>query len=133
MKKVILTRTSKNEVAIYGLLMVVQDDSVEFVGRTIENLSKSFPAGVYPLKLEYSPRFKRDLWELKDVKGRAEIKIHQVNYWNDLDGCLGLGKVHQDINHDGIMDVAQSKVCLEDFTVTMQDQTESEITVIEAY
>lgn len=133
MKNVTLVRTSRNDVAIYGILMIVEGDSVDFVCRTIENASKSFPAGVYPIKLEYSPRFQRDLWELKSVKGRSEIKIHQVNYWDDLDGCLGVGKIHQDINHDGVMDVAQSKVCLEDFLVTMQDQKEAEITVLEAY
>ena len=133
MKNVILTRTSKNEVALYGVLMVVDGDDVIFVCRTIENKAKSFPVGKYALRLEYSPRFKMDLWELYGIKGRGEIKIHAANHWNQLDGCIGIGKIHQDINHDGVMDVAQSKVCLEDFLVTMQPQAESEINVIEAY
>ncbi len=133
MKKVILTRTSQNEFAIYGVLMVVDGDMVEYVCRTIENRSKSFPEGTYPLVLEYSPRFKTKLWELKDIFGRGEIKIHVANYYTQLDGCIAVGRIHQQINDDGVMDLAQSKVALEDFMVTMQDLTETTIDVIKAY
>lgn len=133
MKKVVLTRTSKNEKAIYGILMIVEGDSVDFVCRTIENKVRAFPAGIYPLKLEYSPRFKQDLWELYGIEGRSEIKIHVANYYNQLDGCIGVGRVHQDLNDDAIVDLGQSRVALEDFMVTMQDQKESWITVVEVF
>ena len=133
MKKVILTRTSVNEKAVYGILMVVEGDSVDFVCRTIENKAKSFPIGTYPLKLEYSPRFKTYLWELYEIKGRGEIKIHVANFYEQLDGCIGVGRVHQELNDDAIMDLGQSKIALEDFMVTMQEQHTSWITVIEAY
>lgn len=133
MKNVTLVRTAKNDVAIYGILTVTEGDNVIYVCLTIENKSKSFPVGVYPLKLEYSPRFKTDLWELYDVKGRSEIKIHVCNYWDSLDGCVGVGRISQDLNQDAILDLGQSKIALEDFMVTMQDQKTAEITVLEAY
>lgn len=133
MKTAVLTRTSKNEVAIYGLLAVIQGDEVLFVCRTIENLAKSFPEGEYDLKLEYSPRFKTDLWELYGIPGRAEIKIHVVNFWNQLDGCIGVGKLHQDLNSDAIMDLGQSKLALAQFMETMTGQTISKLVVSDSY
>ena len=133
MKNVTLVRTAKNDFAIYGVLMVTECDNVEFVCLTIENRAKSFPSGKYPLRLEYSPRFKTDLWELFGIEGRGEIKIHVANFWNQLDGCIGVGRISQDLNQDAILDLGQSKIALGDFIVTMQDQKEAEITVIEAY
>lgn len=133
MKRVTLLRTSKNDVAIYGVLIVSEGDSVDHICRTIENKAKSFPAGIYPLKLEYSPRFKTDLWELYGIEGRSEIKIHVANRWDQLDGCIGVGRIHQDLNDDAIIDLGQSRVALEDFMVTMQEQKEAWITVMEAY
>ena len=133
MKNVTLVRTAKNDVAIYGILTITEGDNVIFVCLTIENKPKSFPAATYPLKLEYSPRFKTDLWELFGIKGRGEIKIHVANYWNQLDGCIGVGRISQDLNQDAILDLGQSKIALEDFMVSMQDQKTAEITVIEAY
>lgn len=131
MKTVRLIRTSKNDVAIYGILLVKDGNVVDFVCKTIERLDKSFPVGTYPLVFEYSERFKVNLWELKDIAGRGEIKIHSANYWNQLEGCIGLGKVHQDINHDGVIDVAQSKIALDEFMISMIKQKESTITVTE--
>lgn len=133
MKNVTLVRTAKNDVAIYGILTITEGDSVEFVCLTIENKAKSFPAGKYQLKLEYSPRFKTDLWELYGIEGRGEIKIHVANFWNQLDGCIGVGRISQDLNQDAILDLSQSKIALEDFKATMDTQKEAEITVIEAY
>ncbi len=133
MKNVTLVRTAKNDVAIYGILTITEGDNVIFVCLTIENKDKSFPVGKYPLKLEYSPRFKAHLWELYGIQGRGEIKIHVANFWHQLDGCIGVGRISQDLNQDAILDLSQSKIALEDFMVTMQDQKTAEITVLEAY
>ena len=133
MKEVILARTSKNSVAIYGVLKVVEGDSVLYVCRTIENAVKSFPDGSYDLKLEYSPRFKTDLWELYGIPGRAEIKIHVANFYEQLDGCIGVGRVHQELSGDAIIDLGQSKVALADFMTTMSGQKTSKITVQSLY
>lgn len=54
-------------------------------------LAKMIPPGVYTLKWEFSPRFKCNLWEFKDVPGHSEIKIHAGNDLLDTDGCLLMG------------------------------------------
>src|SRR5690606_41066372 len=45
-----------------------------------QNVS-NVPAGLYPIKYEYSPKFSQVLWELKNVPGRSECKIYAANYW----------------------------------------------------
>lgn len=49
------------------------------------------PAGMYDCVLEYSPKFDAQLYELKDVPGRTEIKIHAANWPHELQGCIALG------------------------------------------
>ena len=50
------------------------------------------PAGRYWVAREYSPHFKRDLFELKGVPGRAECKFHPANVPHELKGCIALGE-----------------------------------------
>lgn len=49
------------------------------------------PCGVYPIKWEWSEKFKTNLWELKDVPGRTEIKVHAGNMAGETIGCILLG------------------------------------------
>ncbi len=58
--------------------------SLERGWRNNESNVSCVPAGEYPLILEYSPRFKKELWELKNVPNRSEAKFHSANYWNQL-------------------------------------------------
>lgn len=50
------------------------------------------PSGVYICKFEYSPKFERKLYELKDVQGYTEIKHHVGNTMEDTEGCILLGE-----------------------------------------
>ena len=87
-----------------------------YVGKTIErgwrdneaNIS-CVPEGIYNLVLEYSNKFKMDLWELKNVPERSECKFHAANYWRQLNGCISLGEKHIDIDGDGDPDVTNSR------------------------
>lgn len=65
---------------------------------TIESTRHLFPAGIYQLRYEYSPKFKRELWELKGIPGRAEIKIHNANTADQLLGCIAPGMRHGVLN-----------------------------------
>ena len=49
------------------------------------------PLGTYPLVYEYSEKFKRELWELKNVPNRSECKIHVANIAQQLEGCIAPG------------------------------------------
>lgn len=88
------------------------------------------PEGVYPLKLENSPRFKKDLWELYDVPDRAECKFHVANYFWQLNGCIALGKNRKFIDGDSIMDVTSSRETMELFHAAMAGHTEAIVEII---
>jgi len=94
----------------------------EYVGCSLErgwlnnqNMISCVPEGVYPLKYEYSPRFRKNLWELYDVPGRSETKFHAANYWRQLNGCIALGNKHIDIDGDGDPDVTSSRKTMAKF------------------
>lgn len=85
------------------------------------------PAGEYPLVLEHSPAFKTDLWEIKDVPGRSECKIHSANYPSQLLGCIAPGLMHADLDRDGKLDAARSKEARLKFHAAMGDETKATI------
>jgi len=66
--------------------------------------------GTYPIVLEYSPAFKMNLWELKNVPNRSESKIHIANYVTELEGCIAPGLEQKDINGDGLVDNVNSRI-----------------------
>ncbi len=88
------------------------------------------PAGEYPLVLEYSPRFKKQLWELKNVPNRSETKFHSANYWKQLNGCIALGLKYADINADDYEDVVQSRVAMNLFHEVLKDFKEVTLFII---
>lgn len=47
------------------------------------------------------------------TEGRSDILIHTVNYVKDLEGCIGVGLIHADINSDGMQDLKYSTEALE--------------------
>ena len=73
------------------------------------------PAGTYDVKLEYSNRFKTDLYEIYGVSNRSECKFHAANFAKQLNGCIALGKNRVDINGDGFKDVTSSKDTMKRF------------------
>jgi len=88
------------------------------------------PEGKYPLKYEYSPRFKMNLWEIKQVPNRSECKFHSANYWYELNGCIALGITQKDFNNDGFVDNQYSKDALSDFHQIMSLCASAELRVI---
>ena len=78
------------------------------------------PTGTYELKYEYSDRFGKKLWELKDVPGRSECKFHSSNYWHELNGCIALGVFPKDINNDGYIDVTSSRKTMKSFEKALE-------------
>lgn len=49
------------------------------------------PYGTYKITITYSPKFKKNLPLINDVKGFEGIRIHSGNNNNDTSGCLLLG------------------------------------------
>ena len=87
------------------------------------------PPGNYPVKLEYSNRFKTKLWEIKDVPNRSECKFHSANYWYQLNGCIALGQTLADVNGDGYNDVVNSRMTMKKFHEVFGNDTEAKLEV----
>jgi len=141
MKRVILPRIWRDDNQSTGALMVVDDNGQPlFINPCVErgwqdnqrNIS-SIPEGEYPLVWEYSDKFKRMLWEIKDVPNRSECKIHPVNFSRDLNGCVAPGQDLVDIDKDGYMDVTDSRNTLKKFHKALEGMTETTIQIIDLY
>ena len=55
------------------------------------NKPSCIPPGDYRMVLEYSPKFRRELWEVKHVPGFSEVKIHAGNHLRDTQACPLVG------------------------------------------
>lgn len=55
----------------------------------------AIPTGHYNIDITYSPKFKRMMPLLLDVKGFSGIRIHSGNTAKDTEGCLVVGKNKQ--------------------------------------
>lgn len=94
---------------------VFKSESIERGENDNKAMISCIPIGSYPLVLEYSPRFKKDLWEIKDVPNRSECKFHAANYSRQLNGCIALGKNRKDLDNDGQRDVTSSRDTMKEF------------------
>lgn len=95
--------------------LVLEKESIERGDNDNRANESCYPPGVYPLVKEYSPRFKKDLWEVYNVKGRSECKFHAANFSRDLNGCTALGDKRIDIDNDGHKDVTNSRAAMTEF------------------
>lgn len=139
MKTVLITRFKGDKDHTLGFCFIKDEDmTLEYLGCTLErgfldnkkNVS-CVPAGIYNLKLEYSPKFETNLWELYGVPNRSECKFHVANYWHQLNGCIALGDKHLDIDNDGVLDVTNSRLTLDKFHKALQKQEFSQVEIID--
>lgn len=52
----------------------------------------AIPTGTYPVKITYSPKYKKLMPLIENVKGYQGIRIHSGNTHKDTSGCLLVGK-----------------------------------------
>lgn len=131
MKEVILTRDVLLSNQSLGTCVVVgefcqelfKSESIERGWKDNQRNISCIPEGVYELVLEYSPRFKQNLWEIKGVPNRSECKFHAANYARQLNGCIALGEKRIDIDGDGFHDVTNSKKTMLNFHAAMGNDT----------
>lgn len=69
------------------------------------------PEGTYTCLPRTSPKYGKH-FHVQNVPNRDLILVHNCNFASQLLGCLGVGKSFADINSDGIMDIASSKIAL---------------------
>jgi len=113
---IILVRYSESQIGTRGKLITTDKNgnlkefhTLEKQWKNNQNQISCIPTGKYPISFEYSPSFKQNLWELKNVPNRNEIKIHPANKESQLLGCIALGKT---ITPSGI---GLSKKAIEEF------------------
>jgi len=137
--KVILQRYIEDDTQTNGTLTVLNSINIPiFTCVTLErgdhnnqrNIS-NIPPGIYDLEFEWSPKFRCNLWELKGIPNRSEVKIHASNYWHELNGCIALGSYLAKINKDSYLDVAASRRTLKDFHRVMDTNEINTIQVID--
>lgn len=91
------------------------------------------PEGEYLLKLEWSPRFRKNLWEIYGVPNRRECKFHAANYWHQLNGCIALGQKRKRLDGDMELDVTNSKHTMDEFHKAMRGADTAKLIVKNVY
>lgn len=99
--KAVLTRLSSTDGGTFGRLTFNNFScySGELSDRSNQASISCIPKGVYLAQATYSPRFKRQMIEVKNVPHRAGIRIHSANFMGDkskgykcqLNGCIAIG------------------------------------------
>lgn len=134
--RVILERLSKGTYCTVGRV-VLQDERGEALGtwvslelpwRDNKRSQSCIPEGRYPLVWEWSHKFGRNLWELKDVPGRSEIKIHPSNHWSELEGCIALGKWYNSTDSW----LSKSREAVREFESALEGATNVQIEIMDA-
>lgn len=69
------------------------------------------PCGFYAVKKRYSLRYGWH-FHVQNVVNRTLILIHHGNFRSNTRGCIIVGTTHKDINNDGFIDVASSKLAM---------------------
>ena len=56
------------------------------------NGETAIPVGIYKVLITYSPKYKRNMPLIANVKGYLGIRIHSGNTAKDTEGCILVGK-----------------------------------------
>lgn len=97
------------------------------------------PVGRYDCEYEYSAKFGRKLWELKDVPARSEIKFHAGNHAGDVKrgllsdsaGCILLGLYES--TYKGQSAIVRSSDALAAFHSFLKGAKEATVEIAEDY
>ena len=90
--KLLLLRTKYTDVSTRGVMLI--NDT--YFGYTLEDYARNtkkimhetaIPPGVYEIKVDYSPRFKRLMPRILNVPGFTGIRIHGGNTHKNTSGC----------------------------------------------
>ena len=128
-EKVYLYRDVETEKQTLGTLLFRKENLFVKSWTTLELPYKNnlpsiscIPKGLYHVLYTYSQKFDRFTYEVLNVKNRKGIRIHAVNYYNQLKGCIGLGSNLYDLNYDGQLDITESRAAIKDFENELKRQ-----------
>lgn len=67
------------------------------------------PIGNYKVVTNFSNKYKKDMYEITEVKDRTGIRIHSGNFSkSDTLGCILVGRAFKDLDSDGQVDLVLS-------------------------
>lgn len=101
------------------------DDSwtLEEIKKVKVPASTAIPTGRYQIKINYSPRFKRQLPLLYKIKGFAGVRIHSGNTHLHTEGCPLPGNTWKTVGDD--YQVFESRVAAAKLQGAIQDALDS--------
>lgn len=116
---VVTLRRSYSDYQTIGELEIIFDEKRSYKFATLElpwlenqkNIS-CIPENSYKVTRHYSTTFK-ECFLIENVPGRSEILIHAGNFVRNTRGCILIGTAHSDINGDGLLDVINSKMAMQ--------------------
>lgn len=119
-----ITRLEQTDKGTLGVILVdgrVVCYSLELPWEDNKQNVSCIPTGEYQCVLEYSNRYGRDLFELKGVDGRSEVKFHVGNFLRDIKGCILTGT---DVTYDddGNRSLRDSTKAFNKFMAAMDDR-----------
>lgn len=133
MKKIILIRDWQDSNQTLGVCyvkneqgkIIFKSEAIERGWRNNQNRVSCIPEGEYPVKYEWSNRFRKKLYEIYEVPNRSECKFHAANYARQLNGCVALGNKRLDIDNDGYKDVTSSRITMKKFHKALNGDTKA--------
>lgn len=130
-----LDRKSENDKQTLGIMEVWKDSVFMFALATLElpwlNNTKSKSrvfVGDYIVVPNETPKHP-NTFLLQGTLDRTGILIHIVNYVKDLEGCIGIGLVHSDMNADGQQDTKFSTEALDMLRAVCKGQASILLTI----
>ena len=84
--KIQLTRERVQGNALTGKIVLPFETPLTY--ETLENVEFLIPAGTYPLKMTWSPKFRKMMPEICDVPDREGIRIHLGTKPEHSEGCI---------------------------------------------
>ena len=136
MRRVFLLRHSDDGTQTLGHLFVYDGTTelarfatLELPWKNNERNVSCIPAGTYPLRPRTTDKFGAH-FALDSVPGRSGILIHTGNFASQIRGCILVGLHHDDLNSDGKLDTARSRIALNQLVQLISDPTT--ITIVSA-
>lgn len=133
MQKVKLVRTSSTKFGTFG--KITMEDGAVFHSLELPDHNNAkriscIPKGIYTCKIVYSPKFKRNLYEVKSVPNRGDILFHSGNWAgdksdptlrSDVEGCILVG-MNKTNNLGGQPAITSSRQALKLFMDMLNDE-----------
>jgi hypothetical protein len=117
----ILVRKTTDLKQTLGEMIAINNSKASFYKTLERGVDLRIPTGLYECEMTFSPKFQKMMYLVK-VPNMEGIRIHAGNFYSDSEGCILLGKTTSDINKDGELDIASSRIAVDEFELFFNKQ-----------